>query len=44
MQRLLAEEPFGKRKIQSMKTSGAKLFFIKLQQEDWNESEDTVVP
>lgn len=44
MQRLLAEESFGKREIQSVKTSGAKLFFIKLQQEDWNESEDAVVP
>lgn len=27
MQRLLAEEPFGKREIQSMKTSGAAVLY-----------------
>lgn len=34
MQRLLAKETFGKKTIRSVKTSDAKLFLIKLQQED----------
>ena len=34
MQRVLAKEPFGKKTIRSVKTSDAKLFLIKLQQED----------
>ena len=34
VQRLLAKEAFGKKTIRSVKTSGAKLFLIKLQQED----------
>ena len=34
MQRLLAKEAFGKKTIRSVKTSDAKLFLIKLQQED----------
>ena len=34
VQRLLAKEEFGKRTIRSVKTSDAKLFLIKLQQED----------
>ena len=34
VQRLLAKESFGKKTIRSVKTSDAKLFFIKLQQED----------
>ena len=34
VQRLLAKETFGKRTIRSVKTSDAKLFLIKLQQED----------
>ena len=34
VQRLLAKETFGKKIIRSVKTSGAKLFLIKLQQED----------
>ena len=34
VQRLLAKEAFGKKTIQSVKTSDAKLFLIKLQQED----------
>lgn len=34
MQRVLAKEPFGQKKITSIKTSDAKLFLIKLQQED----------
>lgn len=34
MQRLLAKEPFGYKKIRIVKTSDAKLFLIKLQQED----------
>ena len=34
MQRLLAKEAFGKKTIRSLKTSDAKLFLIKLQQED----------
>ena len=34
MQRLLAKESFGKKTIRSVKTSDAKLFLIKLQQED----------
>ena len=33
MQRLLAKEAFGKKTIRSVKTSDAKLFLIKLQQE-----------
>ena len=34
VQRLLAKEAFGKKTIRSVKTSDAKLFLIKLQQED----------
>ena len=34
VQRLLAKETFGKKTIRSVKTSDAKLFLIKLQQED----------
>ena len=34
VQRLLAKESFGKKTIRSVKTSDAKLFLIKLQQED----------
>ena len=34
VQRVLAKEPFGQKKIRSIKTSDAKLFLIKLQQED----------
>lgn len=34
VQRLLGKEPFGKKTIRSVKTSDAKLFLIKLQQED----------
>ena len=34
VQRVLAKEPFGKKTIRSVKTSDAKLFLIKLQQED----------
>lgn len=34
VQRLLAKEPFGKKTIRSVKTSDAKIFLIKLQQED----------
>lgn len=34
VQRVLAKEAFGKKKIRSIKTSDAKLFLIKLQQED----------
>lgn len=34
VQRLLAKQPFGSLKIKSVKTSDAKLFLIKLQQED----------
>ena len=34
LQRLLAKEAFGKKTIRSVKTSDAKLFLIKLQQED----------
>lgn len=34
VQRILAKEPFGQKKIRSIKTSDAKLFLIKLQQED----------
>lgn len=34
VQRLLAKETFGKKMIRSVKTSDAKLFLIKLQQED----------
>lgn len=34
VQRLLARESFGKKRIRSVKTSDAKLFLIKLQQED----------
>ena len=34
VQRLLAKEAFGKKAIRSVKTSDAKLFLIKLQQED----------
>lgn len=34
VQRRLAKEPFGKKTIRSVKTSDAKLFLIKLQQED----------
>ena len=34
VQRLLAKEAFGKKTIRSVKTSEAKLFLIKLQQED----------
>ena len=34
VQRLLAKEAFSKKTIRSMKTSDAKLFLIKLQQED----------
>ena len=34
VQRLLAKEAFGKKMIRSVKTSDAKLFLIKLQQED----------
>ena len=34
VRRLLAKEAFGKKMIRSVKTSDAKLFFIKLQQED----------
>ena len=36
VQRLLAKEAFGKKTIRSVKTSDAKLFLIKLQQEDGN--------
>lgn len=34
VQRILAKEPFGQKKIRTVKTSDAKLFLIKLQQED----------
>ena len=34
VQRVLTKEPFGKKTIRSVKTSDAKLFLIKLQQED----------
>ena len=34
VQRLLAKEAFGKKTIRTVKTSDAKLFLIKLQQED----------
>ncbi|MBQ2882875.1 MAG: site-specific integrase [Alphaproteobacteria bacterium] len=34
VQRVLAKEPFGQKKIRTVKTSDAKLFLIKLQQED----------
>jgi hypothetical protein len=34
VQPILAKEPFGKKTIRSVKTSDAKLFLIKLQQED----------
>ena len=34
VQRILANEPFGQKKIRTVKTSDAKLFLIKLQQED----------
>lgn len=34
VQRVLAKEPFGKKTIRSVKTPDAKLFLIKLQQED----------
>ena len=34
VQNILAKEPFGQRKIRTVKTSDAKLFLIKLQQED----------
>ena len=34
MQRLLAKEPFGQKKIRTVKKSDAKLFLIKFQQED----------
>lgn len=34
VQRVLAKEPFGNKTIRSVKTSDAKLFLIKLQQED----------
>ena len=34
VQRVLTKEPFGQKKIKSIKTSDAKLFLIKLQQED----------
>lgn len=34
VQRVLTKEPFGQKKIRSIKTSDAKLFLIKLQQED----------
>ena len=34
MQRILAKEPFGQKKIRTVKISDAKLFLIKLQQED----------
>jgi len=34
VQRVLAKEPFAQKKIRSIKTSDAKLFLIKLQQED----------
>ena len=34
MQRLLEKKAFGKKKIQSVNTSNAKLFLIKLQHED----------
>ena len=34
VQRLLAKEAFGKKTIRSVKTSDAKLFLIKLQQEE----------
>ncbi len=34
VQRVLEKEPFGQKKIRSIKTSDAKLFLIKLQQED----------
>ena len=34
VQRVLAKEPFGQKKIRTVKTSDVKLFLIKLQQED----------
>ena len=34
VQRILAKEPFGQKKIRTVKTSDAKLFLIKLQQEN----------
>lgn len=34
VQRVLAKEPFGQKKIRTVKTSDAKLFLIKLQHED----------
>lgn len=34
VQRILAREPFGQKKIRTVKTSDAKLFLIKMQQED----------
>lgn len=34
VQRVLAKDPFGQKKIKNIKTSDAKLFLIKLQQED----------